>query len=41
MAINSDNNNKNYNTNIAKIIIIFVYYSKTVLMCNLRCLRAY
>ena len=35
MAINNDNNN-NYNI---IIIIISVYYSKTVLMCNLRCFR--
>ena len=37
MAIINDNNNNYYNNII--IIIIAVYYSKTVLMCNLRCFR--
>ena len=37
MAIN-DNNNNNYNNTVI-IFIISVYYSKTVLMCNLRCFR--
>ena len=34
IIINNDNNNNNYNSII--IIIMSVYYSKTVLMCNLR-----
>ena len=39
MAINNDNN-KNYNIILIIIILIIsVYYSKTVLMCNLRCFR--
>ena len=41
MAINNENNTDNYNNNYNNIIIIIisVYYSKTVLMCNLRCFR--
>ena len=41
MAINNDNNINNYDNIIMIIIIIFAFYSKTVLMCNLRCLGAY
>ena len=43
MAIINDNDYNNYDRPniIIIIIIIFVYYSKTVLMCNLRCLGAY
>ena len=37
MAINYDNNNNNYNNII--FIIISAYYSKTILMCNLRYFR--
>ena len=40
MVINNYNNNNNYNNIIIIIIIIIsVNYSKTVLMCNLRCSR--
>ena len=38
MEINNDNNNNNYNNHYI-IINISVHYSKTVLLCNLKCFR--
>ena len=39
MVIYNYNNNNNHTNIIIIIIIISVYYSKTVLMCNLRCFK--